>query len=301
MVKLPSCQFTYVPPAFPDLSLGAPLDGVTYLHGHLAPAGATQHFYVLSSADFGRAYLSEAWATNFVRNLLEPYTVVLVGYQAEDPLVKYLLQGLNHDGQFDHSRLYAFDKGRPEHIEAKWRDIGVTAIAYEEHFQLWQTMEAWADRADDPRVWIANVIETTWSDPKVLAPHQLGQVAHVLRSVQGAKLFSEANPMPHPEWICVLDGFFRSTEERSGCGENAETFVPHLAYGLDDDLEDISDEDRQRGIRNDNLLEWRQEDDNPTDFHRLGDREAKDYETIPIRLWHLLKWIGSLIESSDNS
>lgn len=95
----------HIPPAFPDLAFGSPIDGITYLHGRLVAPSATQHPYVLSSADFGRAYLSEAWATKFISALLERYTVVLVGYQAEDPPVKYLLQGLNHDGKFDRTRL----------------------------------------------------------------------------------------------------------------------------------------------------------------------------------------------------
>src|SRR3546814_2679183 len=40
--------------------------------------------YVISSADFGRAYLSEGWATRFVKALRERYTIVLLGYRAED-------------------------------------------------------------------------------------------------------------------------------------------------------------------------------------------------------------------------
>lgn len=90
-VELPSHQ----PPAFPDIELGAPLEGITYLHGRLNDTGEGRHPYILSSADFGRAYLSEGWATSFILKLLESYTVVLVGYQAEDPQVKYLLQGLD--------------------------------------------------------------------------------------------------------------------------------------------------------------------------------------------------------------
>ena len=93
----------HVPPAFPDLNFGLKIEGVTYLHGRLVEATSESHPYVLSSADFGRAYLSEGWATKFIRHLLERYTVVLVGYQAEDAPIKYLLQGLNHDGQYDRS------------------------------------------------------------------------------------------------------------------------------------------------------------------------------------------------------
>ena len=291
----------HVPPDFPDLAFGTSIEGITYLHGRLVEAEAPQPLYVLSSADFGRAYLSEAWATNFIRNLLERYTVVLVGYRADDPPIKYLLQGLNHDGQYDRSRLFAFDRGTPEDIEAKWRDRGVTAIAYagheHDHKHLWQTMEAWAARADDPRAWRASVIEFAQQDPKSLLAHQRGQVAHVLRSVPGAKLFTEAQPPAHPEWVCVMDANVRSAKETHGYGDDAETFDPRNAYGLDDDQPHIPEEERQRGGTNDNLLVWRHGDENPHDAHRLGERPAEGYENIPPRLMHLISWIEKNVHS----
>jgi NAD-dependent SIR2 family protein deacetylase len=285
------------PPAFPDLNFGSTIEGVTYLHGRLVEAASKHHPYVLSSADFGRAYLSEGWATNFIRHLLERYTVVLVGYQAEDPPIKYLLQGLNHDGQYDRSRLYAFDRGLPEEIEAKWRDRGVTAIAYSDHPDLWLSMEAWADRADDHRRWRASIIAKSQQAPKDLAPHERGQVAHVLRTVQGAKLFAEADPVPHPEWMCVMDANVRSAKQSRSYGDDVEVFDPVAAYGLDDDLRDISEDDRRQGVSNDNLLVWRDEDDNPHDFHRLAGRPAEGFETTPKRLGHLIAWVGKSLNS----
>lgn len=285
----------YVPPAFPNINFGSTIEGITYLHGRLVDASAVNHPYVLSSADFGRAYLSEGWATSFIKLLLERYIVVLVGYQAEDPPVKYLLQGLNHDGQYDRSRLYAFDCGLAEEIEAKWRDRGVTAIAYPDHPALWKSMEAWAQRADDPRRWRASVIAKSQQDPKIMAPHERGQVAHILRTAQGARLFSEAIPRPHPEWICVMDANIRSAKKNRIYSEfsEEEVFDPQAIYGLDDDLKDISDDERKRGISNDSLLEWRDEDDNPSDYHRL----AGGFETIPKRLGHLLTWFSESLDS----
>jgi hypothetical protein len=287
----------HIPPAFPDLNFGSKIEGITYLHGRLVDVASESHPYVLSSADFGRAYLSEGWATNFIRHLLERYTVVLVGYQAEDPPIKYLLQGLNHDGQYDRSRLYAFDRGLPEEIEAKWRDRGVTAIAYSDHPGLWRSMEAWADRADDPRKWRESIIAKSQQDPKCLAPHERGQVAHVLRTVQGARSFSEADPAPHPEWICVMDSNVRSGKRSSGYGDDAEAFDPAAAYGLDDDLGDISEDERKQGVSNENLLVWCDEDDNPHEFHRLGGRQAEGFEATPIRLGHLITWVSKSIDS----
>jgi len=283
----------HVPPAFPDLNFGSTIEGITYLHGRLVEAGAENHPYVLSSADFGRAYLSEGWATNFIRHLLERYTVVLVGYKAEDPPIKYLLQGLNHDGQYDRSKLYAFDRGITEEIEAKWRDRGVTAIAYSDHPDLWTTMEFWADRADDPRKWRSAVIAKCHQSPKDMDAHERGQVAHVLSTVQGARLFADAVPTPHPEWVCVLDANVRSAKQSSSYGENSEVFDPWIAYALDDDVKDISEDARQQGIGNDNFLVWRNGDNSPHDCHRFGG----GIDALPNRLSHLITWISKSIES----
>jgi len=287
----------YEPPAFPDLNFGSTIEGVTYLHGRLVNPGASSHPYVLSSADFGRAYLVQGWATSFIRHLLERYTVVMVGYQAEDPPIKYLLQGLNHDGHYDRSRLYAFDLGPPETIEAKWRDRGVTAIAYPDHPSLWKTMEAWADRADDPRRWRASVIAIGQQDPKSLAPHERGQVTHVIRTVQGARLFAEVDPSPHPEWVCVMDATVRSAVPQQGFDKSVAVFDPRNAYGIDDDLRDIPEDARLQGVSNDDLLVWRQQDDNPHAAHRLGGRQVEGYEEVPNRLRHLMKWIAKSIVS----
>jgi hypothetical protein len=287
----------HVPPAFPDLNFGSKIEGITYLHGRLEEAVSESHPYVLSSADFGRAYLSEGWATNFIRHLLERYTVVLVGYKAEDPPIKYLLQGLNHDGQYDRSRLYAFDCGSPEGIEAKWRDRGVTPIAYSGHPVLWNTMAEWAKRADNPRKWRSSIIDKCQHDPKHLAPYERGQVAHVLRTVQGAKLFSEAYPLAHPEWVCVMDANVRSAQKSHGFGKDREVFDPCTAYGLDDDLKELSDEDRREELGNDNILVWRDEDDNPSDCHRLSGRKVEGFESTPRRLGYLINWISKSVKS----
>ena len=50
----------YAQPALPDLASGQSLEGVVYLHGRMptqAPDGTRRLGFVLSSADFGRAYL----------------------------------------------------------------------------------------------------------------------------------------------------------------------------------------------------------------------------------------------------
>ena len=68
---------------------------------------------VLSGGDFGRAYLAEAWATRFVCDLLDRYIVVLLGYSADDPPVRYLLEGLHVSGRIREQRLYGLGGRHP--------------------------------------------------------------------------------------------------------------------------------------------------------------------------------------------
>ena len=284
----------HVPPSLPDPTLGLPIGGIVYLHGRLSLPGTCDHHYILSSVDFGMAYLSKGWAAKFINGLVENYTVVFIGYSAEDPPMKYLLQGLNWDGQFDRTKLFAFDQGEPENIETKWRDKGVTPIAYLNHDHLWKTLSAWAVRADNPREWRRKVVRTTKDHPRKKSPHERGQVAHVLRYTNGAQYFAEVKPSPHPEWICVLDSSTRTAKASYGSGEDAEIFTPADAYGLDDDTVPSSKNDYRHREKNVHLLKWRRGEENPADFHELGGYQVEGNEAMPPRLWQLTWWVGNL-------
>jgi hypothetical protein len=61
---------------------------VVYLHGRLQNAG-NDHL-ILTSADFGRAYLTDAWAARFVARLFADFTVLFIGYSLNDPVLRYM-------------------------------------------------------------------------------------------------------------------------------------------------------------------------------------------------------------------
>lgn len=279
----------HTPPTFPNISVGVPISGITYLHGRLQAEGEGGHEYVLSSSDFGRAYLSEAWATNFMRSLLDQYTVVLVGYQAEDPPIKYLLQGLNHDGSFDRSRLYAFDRGSQEEVDEKWFDRGVTAIAFNHFSDLWQSLEAWAERADNVKAWRSKVVDMSMQGPRALDDYERGQVAHLVRSTAGARAFARADPTPPAEWLCVFDRRYRTQKSRNGVS-------PSEIYGLDDD--DSSFMRRANvGSANGEVLEWCRGDFASHGTYDLVRPWPEHWAELPPRLLNLARWIAEQANS----
>lgn len=77
----------------PALPLGSRFAGIVHVHGALSKA----HEFVLTDADFGRAYLTEGWARRFLVDVFRNYTVLFVGYSHDDIVMNYLARALPPD------------------------------------------------------------------------------------------------------------------------------------------------------------------------------------------------------------
>jgi len=291
----------YIPPALPDLASHQALDGIVYLHGRLAQRqkeGARRQGFVLSSADFGRAYLAEGWATRFARELLQRYVIVLLGYSASDPPVRYLLEGLHSlAGDNGPGSIYAFDAGTDDDIRERWNDRGVHAIAYTqsdgEHSSLWNTLRAWAKRADDPDAWRASIVDLARRGPRALEQHERGEVAALVRSEVGAKAFADASPPLPGEWLCVFDRRIRLAEPTKSC-RSEERFDPLMAYGLDHDAAPLSPDQPAESVE-DEVLSQNAGDDPARIRKSLAGTWQGWPDPLPPRLWHLARWIGRIL------
>ncbi len=235
--KMPSHQ----PPKLPITSRPSDFHGVVYLHGKVTSEydGAEGDGFILSSSDFGRAYLSDGWATKFFREIIEKFYVVFVGYAADDPPVNYLLEALNKSsGKLE--GVYAFQSGDSNFANSKWSHKGVEAISYEatdKHSALWHTLEVWAERADNPDAWIERVVTKAKNGPEFLAPHERGQVAHVVSTIEGLRKFTDVDKPPPATWLCVFDPYQRYAKPgNEGRFDKKGAYVdPFDLYGLDSD------------------------------------------------------------------
>ena len=291
---------TYVPPALPYLANGQPLNGLVYLHGRInsrIKRGEGRQGFVVSSSDFGRAYLAEGWATRFMLDLLDQYTVILLGYSANDPPVRYLLQGLDTQRRGSRVKLFAFDRGTKEEVQLRWRDIGVhQALAYpgNDHSALWDTLSAWADRADDPLAWRQQIVDLARKRPRNLEPYERGQVASLVRTDVGAKLFADADPPPPGEWLCVFDHNFRYGEVGIQSDDSQPAFDPFTEYSLDDDPPRPPENRRRTDPPGDDLLSLKPTDRRINDDTRLAKNGRHWTEPLSFRLFHLARWIAKI-------
>ena len=190
-------------------------NGLVYLHGLLPPEpnGEMDHL-VISSSDFGRAYLIESWAARFTIELFRNYTVCFVGYSINDPILRYMMDALATDhlrGEV-YPEIFAFgsySKGKKEEQEYQWKTKNVTPILYKEHNKhsyLHETLHVWSQYYRDGK---ASIVESLAERDPVLSTEEdnyVGRMLWALSDPKGepAKRFAEFNPVPRLDWLKSL-------------------------------------------------------------------------------------------------
>ena len=290
----------WTPPLLPDPSRAIPFSGVVHLHGKVSSdyRGVDGDEFVVSSADFGRAYLADGWATRFMRSLMERFRIVFLGYSADDPPVQYLLEALGP--AMAAGRMYAFQLGDAAQAGGLWRHKGVTAIPFSGFDALWTSLERWAARARDPDAWRREVAGMAARGPRALCPYERGQVAHLVSSNVGAAAFAEADGPAPAEWLCAFDPAVRfSTPRRSFARPDADIGDPFDSYGLDGDLpptftrENDPDSGRAVPLGAWSAVDWRVGDGYPgfaNSGSGLRGPGSVESRRLPSRLHRLVGW-----------
>ena len=172
-----------LPPPKPDT-----WHSLLYAHGRInSPADdGNSQTLVLTTADFGSAYLVERWASKFVTELFRNFTVVFVGYSLEDQTMNYLVRALAAEAEGNFNSAFAFTpysntatdipKNSDDAI-ARWKRKGITAIPYdcsEGHQNLWEGLKYWADFHRGGRDKRQSVAAHYWTkDPKTIPPEEI--------------------------------------------------------------------------------------------------------------------------------
>lgn len=228
-------------------------DGLVYLHG-LLPQKPNEdesalHRLVVTSGDFGLAYLTEQWASRFVSELFRNYVVCFVGYSINDPVLRYMMDALAADRMLGEAtpRAYALGDCKPDQEEVQsieWQTKGVSPILYEiypgknPHLALHETLKAWAEIHRDgifgkeqivARHALPRPSESTQQDDFV------GRVLWALSDKSGrpAKRFAELNPAPPIEWLAAFSENRLRYGELSRFGISPQPHIdPDLQFSL---------------------------------------------------------------------
>ena len=162
---IPPADMSFAGQAVPDPGSPA-FSGIVHMHGRLEDQmiGLERTPLVLTSADYGDAYMRSGWASRFLFDLARCKTIVLVGYSANDAPVRYFLNVLEADrARFpDLKSVFALDgyENDPEDATEAWGTLAVTPLPYckvnaetglPDHSPLWRDLEALADFVERPK------------------------------------------------------------------------------------------------------------------------------------------------------
>lgn len=183
----------------PTLPLGDDFADLVHLHGTVDPAPSTR--MVLTDQDFGRAYITEGWATQFLTRMFARYTVVLIGYSAEDSIVQYLNRALPQG-----TKRFAFDQSTSDH--ELWDRLDITPIPFpstpdNRYGALGAFLQSWrqrvsadaAERFDEAERFVEAGVEA--------AEANTDAVRWMLSDPELARHFR--THAPAAEWLQVLD------------------------------------------------------------------------------------------------
>lgn len=206
-------------------------DGLVYLHGQL-PKKADDialNRLVITSGDFGLAYLTEHWAARFVAELFRNYVVCFVGYSINDPVLRYMMDALAADRMQGETspKAYALgdcEPGREHDKIIEWEAKGVTPILYEvpvdshDHSALHRTLHAWAETYRDGVLGRERiVVDHALAHPSASTKQDdfVGRMLWALSDDSGlpAKRFADFIPVPSLEWLeAFTDGRYQHSD-----------------------------------------------------------------------------------------
>ena len=205
----------------PSNDTNASWRSIVYLHGRLDTAGGDNRHLVLTSADFGRAYLTDAWAARFVGRLFEEFTVVFIGYSLNDPVLRYMTDAFAAEDALSRSGrkrppayLFVSHPGTVPPDPKNWRVRRIEPIFYREayiHKALRETLIEWAAAREDFQTSVRQIIELNGPRlPTALEPSDAGNVIwavceRIADAGHGASVFASLVPPAPITWLSAFE------------------------------------------------------------------------------------------------
>jgi hypothetical protein len=142
---------TYALGGIPRPGRSGDFTGVLHIHGALDREPARISDLILTDQDFGEFYLRRRVVPDFIYDAARLFNLVLVGYTANDPPMRYLLNAVAADvTRFDDlkERFTFVGNCVPDPIGLEdWKGRGITPVPYDAangHSALLDTLERWA-------------------------------------------------------------------------------------------------------------------------------------------------------------
>lgn len=215
----------------PALPLGDDINGIVHIHGNVN----NPKYMVVTDEDFGRAYLTDGYASRFLVKLFESYTIVFIGYSYNDTILRYLTRAMTRDRSKNRYIL-------TDDTKSDWKSLGITAINYPKrsHAVMRGSLVKLGNYAKRGLLeWSDQFVEIADAPPRDLSIDT--EIDYCLESIDKTRVLSDS--ISGSEWINILDrkGVFDTCfsvsapmTEKDLIWANwlCNNFVGHYDYGI---------------------------------------------------------------------
>jgi hypothetical protein len=193
----------------PALPIGSEFTGIIYLHGSVEKQA---NRLILTDSDFGRAYITEGWATRFLERVFSHFVVLFAGYSHQDMLLSYLARGLT--GGAPGPGRFALT---PPNDDARWKNLGITPIHYplsappeSPHSQLQIALTAWATQSQAGALAVEERVRSIVSSSGPLTPEDDDFLKDALSEISTLRFFTRhARGLEWLRWVEPQPAFQR--------------------------------------------------------------------------------------------
>ena len=212
-------------------------NGVVHLHGLLEQKSSKKNMdsLVVTSGDFGKAYLLDRWAARFASELFRNFNVCFIGYSVDDPILRYMVDAAamdKNERNFDLKTFSLCSYGSEgdstavdsssssanaksltkEECISSWQAKNVIPIPYDvsnHHEALHDTLSAWAKTYRTGTLGKNYIINLNANRPPSMSTEHddyVGRVLWAMSDYSGrpAKTFAEMRPTPTLDWLEVF-------------------------------------------------------------------------------------------------
>ena len=182
----------------PALPLGRDFNGIIHVHGSID----RPEDMILTDADFGRAYLIDGWATNFLLDLFKAFTVLFIGYGHNDTVMNYLARALPVDQT--QRRFVLTDEAERN----RWDILGINPVIFpksdqDDYSGLYEGVAKLSEYAKRGILDRQDAITRISTNPPSLDQEEMDQVEDGMSDPAHTRFFTEA--ASHIEWVQWLD------------------------------------------------------------------------------------------------
>ena len=206
---------TYGLGGMPRPSQRADFTGIFHIHGVLPRRPNTSTDLLLTDRDFGEYYFRRRFIPDFLYDASRIYQLVLIGYSADDPPMRYLLNAIAADTKRFHDirQPYIFVPDDDAKLLSDLEGRGLKTITYcrdNHHIELMKTMRRWAalsTRRGAQRALASSLRYAGRSPVSVANLPDIHLVSHLVKRgnpEERRELASTAGRKSHPSWLSKI-------------------------------------------------------------------------------------------------